>query len=118
MTAVVQATLSIRDEKGATGRVIYYTDLDSFSYGAINDKLTDLREYFQEVATRLDALITGAIVDVSLTIPVDLPSGIKLTPAAASDVRGPWHSPNAPVAAAGAFACRGGSPLDTARPLP
>lgn len=96
MAPIAQVNIRIVDEKDQSATVLFYTDLARFN-GLFNGQFLDMEEYFQEVARRLDALITGRIEALSATILMTLPAGIKAAPLLGSDVeeRARWVWPSA-----------------------
>lgn len=85
MTLLWLATMSILDAKGETSKEKFH--LDSPDLDAIADAGDDPVEFIQEMARFQDAVITGQITRLMLTIEVELPSGIKTAPLALSDVQ-------------------------------
>ncbi len=81
--AIALVTFTVADRKNKKSSVTFWSSLNG---GGLNDKLTDVIEYWQEVARRMDALVTGAIVSISISIQPTLPTGIKIAPQLNSDV--------------------------------
>jgi hypothetical protein len=95
---VWRASLTIRDEQGKTRVMSLHIEAQDF----ILEENQDPADYIAYYATVLDPLITGAIVDISLTRSVDVSSiDIKRVPLAASDVEEGalfvWLAANEPV---------------------
>lgn len=84
---VATFTISIRDAKNKPAYLKYYIDLSpTGGFGGFNGVLEDAVEYLQEVATRVNAVIRGAITDLSLSIKIDLPGGLRAFAELDSDV--------------------------------
>lgn len=79
-------TMTIRDAKNKSGYVRYIIDLDDATWNTNDQILTDATAYLQEVASRTNELIRGAITDLSLTLSLGLPGGIRASPELDADV--------------------------------
>jgi hypothetical protein len=82
---IAKITMSIIDAKARIGRLIFYTDVDSYGF-VTGDRLQEIDDYFSEVARRLDAIISGAIISLDISVSVNLSAGMKASPLATSDV--------------------------------
>lgn len=81
--AIWRASFTIRDEKNRTRQTGIYLDVpDDYTPSDPSDPV----EYVREYARALNAIITGAIVNISLEILVDLPNDIRTSPLSNSDV--------------------------------
>jgi hypothetical protein len=78
-------TITIRDAKARTSRMIYHLNMIEFG-GFSGDTLADLQDWINEVVLRLDALIIGVIDSVDLSLSLDLPSGLDPFALSTSDV--------------------------------
>jgi hypothetical protein len=76
--AVFTVNYSIEDEKGAKSTFAVYLP-DSTLWA-------DVLGFAASMAPLLEAMITGAIRGISVTVSVDLPSGLRVAPLATSDV--------------------------------
>ena len=79
--AIGTATFSIRDGKGKTGSTQMYLDFPDI----ISEERESPFEFCSDMALLIDALIGGAIVNISFTGNVPLPVGLKSTPDVNSD---------------------------------
>lgn len=82
MPHVWQATLTVRDDKRQTSEMLVYILTPDFLVDQVHDPV----EFAQELAVYVDACITGAIVNITLTVSPALPDGIKTVPDSESDV--------------------------------
>lgn len=83
---IVKVTFGIQDAKAQTGHVLYYTVLDPYFTVLGGQWMEALKAYYKELAKRLDAIITGRVASISISIDCELPAGIKSGPIAHSDV--------------------------------
>lgn len=83
---LTQVTLTVRDAKNKPGQHRFFIDLDDPTWNTNDQILVDVVAYLQEVASRVDAIIRGAIVEISLTMSIPLPGGIRTSPELDSDV--------------------------------
>lgn len=76
-------TISILDAKGAHARAGVWLE---GNYDLITDANRDPKEYMQELALQLDALIDGQIDAIKVSEDVPLPGGLKAAPLPIADV--------------------------------
>lgn len=84
MALLAQVTLTIHDGKTRTGFVRFY--LPDSAYGNVDEIITEVETYWQEVALRLDVLIGGVITNISVSFNVALPAGLKTMAENDSDI--------------------------------
>lgn len=86
MAQMATFVISIRDAKRRRGKLIYHIDLSpSGGFGGFNSVLEDAVEYLQEVARRVNEVIKGSIVRLTLNVDLALPDGIRTVPEPDSD---------------------------------
>lgn len=83
MAEVYTVTFTLKDAKGYVASFRLHTP--KAEYGTVSDSVQDLTEYCQEVATRLAAVVNGAIIGCQVSIPINV-GDIKPTAEAYSDV--------------------------------
>lgn len=87
MAPIAIFTMTIRDAKNKPGQLRYYIDLSpAGGFGGFNGVLEDAIFYLQEIALRVNNVIRGAVTDLSLTISLDLPVGLRAFAELDSDV--------------------------------
>lgn len=86
MAQMATFVISIRDAKRRRGKVVFHINLESGTWGQYNSALEDAIEYLQEVARRINQVIKGCIVRLTLNIDLALPAGIRAVPEPDSDV--------------------------------
>lgn len=84
MALVWAGTATVRDAKGETAKIPFHLETPDIT--AIVDAADDPVEFAQELARLMDAVISGQIIGLKLTILVALPGGIKTAPLDNSDV--------------------------------
>ena len=79
-----QVNITVRDEKGGRSKVQLYLPYSDLT--TIADAAQSPVEFAQQFATYLNAVITGAIESISLSLRVELPAGLTAAPGANSDI--------------------------------
>lgn len=78
-----QITISIEDAKRQQGQTrVYINPAES-----VESDLYWLREYAQEIARRLDDLLAGQIVGITVSLDIPLPAGLKPSAELSSDLQ-------------------------------
>lgn len=85
MPDMFHITFTIMDAKAQKGRLLYHGAVSSFERTLDADPLVVVQDYARYLAQQLDRFITGAIVDISILIKPQLPTGIKVAPLLGSD---------------------------------
>lgn len=87
MAPVATFVISIRDAKRRRGKVIFHIDLSpTGGFGGFNGVLEDAIEYLQEIAKRINQVITGSILRLTLNVDLALPDGMRTVPEPESDI--------------------------------
>jgi len=79
-----QLSITMRDDKDKRASVQLYLPFSDLT--TITDAAQSPVEFAQQFATYLNAVTTGVIESISLSLRVDLPAGLRTVPDASSDV--------------------------------
>lgn len=79
-----QARYTIKDEKGA--RSVMTVNITDVNIVGLLDAAESPLEYASDLALLIEPLISGQIVAINMSVPVDLPAGLKTAPELTSDV--------------------------------